>query len=587
MKREKTYYLGCCVTYHDSALAILNERGEILFAEATERYLQSKRAYNCEPDHLYLLPKLLRQYCDDAKSFVIAGNWRRRRPFYERMANALGWLSPQGLLNPEWRPLSAWVDTYQLHHMMASQHHAVRRGYLNLARTLRRDFPEVPVRFRHYDHHLTHAALACYGSPFTESSCAIIDSYGEEGSLAFFTYRDGKLKPFFKAQGSQSLGFYYMKLTELCGFDWISGEEWKVMGLASYGRSDEAILRELCALFRVKGLDLRRPDQKSFSHWLARLEMRRRNLDQPVETAADLAHSGQQFFTETINQLLRNFHSMGFSDHLTLAGGCALNSVCNGQIIANTPFQALFVPSAPADDGTALGAALLAYHEDHPGDTSQPLWLSPYLGSTVKNEAVERFVRYGGLPVRFLPDGVVVPVAAELLARGKILGWVHGCAEFGPRALGNRSILADPRSPDMGDRINREVKFRERFRPYAPSILHEYGHEYFEDYQETPYMERSLRFKLSRRDRVPTVVHVDGTGRLQTVKQEWNPLFHALLSEFHRLSGVPVLLNTSFNVMGKPIVHSVEDAVSVFLMSGMDALVLGDYLFTKPEGPAV
>jgi carbamoyltransferase len=583
-KHSRTYYIGLCVTYHDPALAILNESGDILFAEATERFLQYKRAFNAEPDNLYLLPELLRRHCRDAEAFVVAGNWRERRPVYERLAKALGWLSPRGLLTPEPRPLTAPVETYQLHHMMASQHHAVLRSNLNLARTLRRDFPGTEVRFRHYDHHLTHAALACYGSPFEEAACAVLDSYGEDGALAFFDYRDGRIRPRFHSRGAQSLGFYYMKLTELCGFDWLGGEEWKVMGLAAYGGNDEALLADLRTLLRVDGLDLRRPDQAAFFRALERLETRRRKENQAPEAAADLAYTGQRYFTETVNRLLENLHRARPSDHLALAGGCALNSACNGQILANTPFRSLFVPPAPADDGTALGAALLAHRDDHPGGRGQPGWLSPYLGHAVGDGPVERLVRYGGLPVRHLPDGAVVPAAAELLARGKILGWLRGRAEFGPRALGNRSILADPRSQETGERLNREVKFRERFRPYAPAILHEFGPAYFEDYQETPYMDRTLRFRPELRDRVPAVVHADGTGRLQTVKREWNPDFHALLAEFHQLTGVPVLLNTSFNVMGKPIVHSVEDAVGVFLTSGLDALVIGDHLFTKPEG---
>jgi carbamoyltransferase len=581
----RTYYIGLCTTYHDPALAILDPAGKVLYAEATERYLQYKRALNCEPDNLYLLPRLLRDCCADAEAFVIAGNWRERRPFYERLARALGWLSPAGIMAYRGRQLTACVETWELNHMQACQHHALRRTGLNLARSLRRDFPGVPVRFRHYDHHLCHAALACYGSPFEHAACAVIDSYGETGALAFFEYRDGRIVPRYAARGPQSLGFYYMKLTELCGFEWMGGEEWKVMGLAAYGRTDEEALGWLRSMMRVEELDLKQ-DRSTFFDLLKRLESRRRNPGQPPEAAADLAHTGQRFFTESVNRLLANFYLRGISDHLALAGGCALNSVCNGQLLGETPFRSLYVPPAPADDGTALGAAFLAFREDRPGRSAEPALLSPYLGSTVQERHAERFARHAGLPVRHLPDGGVVPATAELLAAGRILGWVQGRAEFGPRALGNRSILADPRSASMGERVNREVKFRERFRPYAPAILHEHGPEFFEHYQETPYMERTLRFRPAARERVPAVVHVDGTGRLQTVKEEWNPRFHALLAEFHRRTGVPVLLNTSFNVMGKPIVHTVEDAFGVFLGSGLDGLVIGDYLFTKPEiGP--
>jgi carbamoyltransferase len=576
----RTVYLGLCSTYHDPALALVDANGHVLFAEAAERHLQSKRALNCDPDHPFWLPSVLERFCPDADTIIVAGNWRTRRPFYERLANTLGWLSPGGIMDYRGRQLTTFLETWELNYMQSCQHHALRRAGIHLARTLRQHYPKARVRFRHYDHHLTHAALACHGSPFDEAVCAVIDSYGERGSLAFFRYRNGRIEPIAQSRGPQSLGFYYMKLTELCGFDWMGGEEWKVMGLASYGKTHERLLGCLRDLMRVDGLDLRQ-DRRRFFDDLKRLETFRRNSATPPEHAADLAHTGQQFFVEIVNQLLCNLHDAGQSGNLTLGGGCALNSVCNGQILGATPFRQLHVPSAPADDGTALGAALLAWHDDHPGQRLPAATLSPYLGAAVDETAVRRFADYSGMPARHLPDGAVIPVAAQQLADGKILGWVQGRAEFGPRALGNRSILADPRDPEMMDKVNRTVKFRERFRPYAPSILHEYGDTYFERYQESPYMDRTLRFRPGMREQVPAVVHVDGTGRLQSVKADGNPRFHALLDSFHRQTGVPVLLNTSFNIMGKPIVHGVEDAFGVFLGSGLDGLVIGDWLFTK------
>jgi carbamoyltransferase len=581
----RAVYIGLCATYHDPALALVDDTGEVLFAEATERFLQYKRALNCEPDNPFLLPKILRHYCQNAERFVVASNWRRKRPRYERMARVLNWLTPCGILNYRGRQLTACLDTWELNHMQACQHHALRRAGLNLARALRQHYPKAGVEFRHYDHHQTHAALACHGSSFDEAACAIIDSYGEQGSLAFFDYRDGRLLPRFVARGPQSLGFFYMKLTELCGFDWMGGEEWKVMGLASYGDTDEELLGWMRAMMRVEGLDIRQHRSTFFDN-LQLLETRRRYPDDPPEAAANLAHTGQRFFMETVNQLLRNLHGTSHAENLVLGGGCALNSVCNGQLLSATPFKVLHVPSAPADDGTALGAAWLAWQADHPGQRPGSAVLSPYLGSTIDEKAARRFAEYSGLPVAHLPDGAIIPVVARRLADGEILGWMQGRAEFGPRALGNRSILADPRSPYMGDKINRGVKFRERFRPFAPAILDEQGPVWFEDYQTTHYMDRTLRFKPMARDRVPAVVHVDGTGRLQSVRAGWNPRFHALLEEFHRLSGVPILLNTSLNVMGKPMVHSIEDAFGVLLGSGLDGLVIGDYLFTKPDaGP--
>ncbi|MCK6552922.1 carbamoyltransferase, partial [Myxococcota bacterium] len=248
----------------------------------------------------------------------------------------------------------------------------------------------------------------------------------------------------------------------------------------------------------------------------------------------------------------------------------------------STGFERVHVPSAPADDGNALGAALLACFEDHPARArprTSPM--SPYLGSTLDAEALDRAEALGGL-VDVRPRDVPVEAhAARLLAEGRILGWAQGRAELGPRALGHRSILADPRNPKIKDLINGRVKFREEFRPFAPSILEEYGPEYFEDYQPSPYMERTLVFRPEVRAKVPGVVHEDGTGRLQSVRRDWSPSYHALIEHFRVLTGVPLVLNTSFNVMGKPIIHTVEDALAVFHTTGLDALVLEDRVYEK------
>ena len=577
----KQFYIGLGVTYHDPALAIVDEDGEVLFAEATERYLQYKRALNCPPDNLYQLPKLLRTHCGGATRFTLAFNWRPRRPWPERMATRLGIQSVRGLIRRSILRLNSPLENYKLHHMMACQRNSRAQGGLNLVRILRELYPGSAITIRDFDHHTAHAALACYGSPFQEAACAVIDSYGESGSMAFYRYRDGRLERLREARGIGSLGFYYMKITELCGFAWLKGEEWKVMGLAPYGRLDEEVYTLLKDTVQVRGLDLEHPRQSLFAA-LERLERRHRSKAEPAERAADLAYTGQMFFNETMAQILGNFHALCGSHRLALAGGCALNSSFNGQILRVTPFRELYVPSAPADDGTALGAAWLAFHAAHGGRPHRPAPLSPYLGSAFPDEDLERLARFGrGLTVRHLPDSVCEETAG-LLAGGKLVAWVQGKAEFGPRALGNRSILADPRDPGVKDKINALVKFRENYRPFAPSILHEYGPDYLEDYQESPYMERALRFRDKVVQRVPAVVHVDGTGRLQTVKREWNERFYRLIEAFHRQTGVPLLLNTSFNIMGKPIVHSVEDAIGVFMASGLDVLVIGDYLFSKP-----
>ncbi len=576
-------YIGLSVTYHDSALAIISEDGEVLFAEATERYLQNKRALNCEPDQLFQIPQLLDKYCPDPKKIIIAINWRKKRPIYENIVKRLGILSASGLLKMGLKKLYSPLPNYQLHHMMACQRNSIERAGLNLVRIVRERFPDCTIELRDYDHHLTHAAIACYSSPFDEAACAVIDSYGENGSMAFYRYRNRKLERIHEAKGlnKASLGLFYMKMTELCGFDWLKGEEWKVMGLASYGKFDRKLYDLLSSMIVVNGFDCKYVTDGFFDR-LAELDEFKQLAQSPIEEKADVAYTGQVFFADLVTQLLNHFYDVTKCDNLSIAGGCALNSSFNGQITQRTQFKQVYIPSAPADDGCALGSALLAYHEDKPQQRKAPKLQTPYTGSTINDEAVERLMRFNEtLSIAHLP-GNVCHTTAELLAEGKLVGWVQDRAEYGPRALGNRSILADPRTAAMQDKINETVKFREMFRPFAPSVLHEHADDYFENVQESPYMDKTLLIRESMRDKIAAVCHVDGTGRLQTVKKEWNPRFYELIDQFYQLTQVPILLNTSFNVMGKPLVHSFEDALTVFMTTGLDVLVVNDYLITKP-----
>jgi carbamoyltransferase len=578
----KTYYIGLCVTYHDPALAIVDETGAVLFAEAAERHLQYKRAPNCDADAFERLPGWLREYCPDAGRFVVASNWRSRRPWYECAAAAFGLLQARGLTRRGFKRLRSPLENHQIHHMMACNRLSIARFGINLARALKEHYPRCAVEFRDFDHHETHAACACYASGFDEAVCAVLDSYGERGALAFYRFRDGRLERLPEARGNGSLGLYYMKLTELCGFDWGLGEEWKVMGLAPYGRLDAEIHDALQDVLQVRGLELSHPPELFGA--LEKLASKRRPKDAPALRAADLAYTGQYYFEQILFELLDRLHADHPAENLALAGGCALNSAGNGQILAYTPFRRLYVPPAPADDGTALGAAWLACRREHP-EMRNAATLSPYLGAKLSEETLGRLIEHaGGLHIRHLPD-TLCEETARLLAQGKLVGWLQGRAEFGPRALGNRSILADPRDPGMKERINARVKFREEFRPFAPSILPDRGPEYFQDYRDAPYMERALRFRPEAAARVPAVVHVDGSGRLQSVREDWNPRFHRLLQAFQRETGIPLLLNTSYNVMGKPIAHSVEDAIAVFMTSGLDVLAIGDWLLAKERSP--
>ena len=563
-------YVGLASTVHDPAIAFVDEDGEVLFAEAVERPMQYKRAWHQLPDDALTIEKLLDRYVPLGAEVVTAQSWRSRRltgPLFRA-----GYAALESRLDPRLRPT------------ILGQMNSFAGAGLELAHRLaRRPGRPSPIATRHYDHHLSHAAMACFSSGLPDATCAIVDANGERTSESFFSYRGGRIEPLGRARRggfrkNGSLGAFYAGLCEACGFDPVRGEEWKVMGLAPYGRLDDALLREMRSWLRVEGLALR-GDSFAMLEALRRL---RRPWRDPLE-AADLAFTGQRFFAERMAELLTNLHRRAPSPRLVLGGGCALNSAFNGELLARTPFEQLFVPCAPADDGNAIGAAWLARREDHPRSAPPVARLTPYLGSRLSPEGLGRVLAHSPLAPSPLGPGVTaMQRAAELLADSKIVAVARGRAEHGPRALGHRSILADPRDPSVKDRLNRDVKRREPFRPFAPSVLHERGDAWFEGYAESPHMERALAFRDEVRGRVPGVVHVDGTGRVQSVSREGDRGFYDLLVRFEARTGVPLVLNTSLNVMGKPIAHSVEDVLAIFYSTGVDALVLDDLIFEKP-----
>lgn len=574
-------YVGLASTGHDNALAIVDSQGKLVFAEASERYLQNKRSYSSPPDDMLRVGKLIEQYCDPGADIVIAKTWSENTStVFKHESAAAAEVLAGSLHEPEaWRQLfEIYIGAMQLFGP------PIESAGTNLSFYCAAH-PQRQAQVRRYEHHYVHAATGCFTSPFKDALCAVVDGFGEGRALSFYRYQDGRIKTldgdYAPLEGMRSLGLFYGPiLCGLCGFNVWEGEEWKVMGLAPYGEFDDAIYKVMERFMDVDGLHIKFNEHAPEA--CAELFEYGRKPGASALSVANLAYTGQQFFSDVMTQLLDNLYEYGGSDNLVLGGGCALNSSYAGRILERTKFKKLHIYSAPADDGNAVGAALLAYYQDHQQARPQPGFSSPYLGSEVSSKTVDRLIKYSRInKVAKRPRDDIYQRTAAALAEGKIVAWLQGRAEFGPRALGNRSILADPRDPCMKDTINSLVKFREEFRPFAPSILHEYGDEYFINYQETPYMERTLVFKEKVRDKVPAVVHEDNTGRLQTVKQAWNAPYYQLISEFNRLTGVPVLLNTSLNVMGKPIVHSVEDAIALFYTTGVDVLVIEDCFIEK------
>ncbi len=567
-------YIGLACSQHDPAIAIVNAEGEVIFAESSERYLQNKRAWNTYADDLIYIEKLLKKYTDENADLVVSTTWSEKTQFALKIVyKILPFFKSQ---------ITPYVYNvyYYLTESLKNTYHFTGKSLI-FQRNLKN--PNSKVEMRNHNHHLTHAATACYSSGYEDAVCAVIDGWGEMSSTSFFSYKNGQITRLPGIKNSfESLGVFYSFICKVCGFDPIKGEEWKVMGLAPYGKFDEVIYNKLKSIIQVENKRFVRKHRSLLKVYDELFEMQVKPGASSIESA-DIAYNGQLVFCELMNEILSQVYELKVSDNLILAGGCALNSACNGFIVGQTPFKNLHVYSAPGDEGNAIGAALLAYYQDNPGKKPPTAKMTPYLGSSMSAEVLDNCKKFSGLKHTVLTGDALYERVAKLLSEGNIVGWVQGKAEFGPRSLGNRSILADPRSNEMKDALNSRVKFREEFRPFAPSILHEYGDEYFENYQFAPYMERTLKFKAAVMHKVPAVVHEDQTGRLQSVTREGNEKYHGLISAFNKITGVPILLNTSFNVMGKPIIHSVEDAISVFFTSGLDVLVIEDMVVLKRD----
>ncbi len=587
-------YIGLACTGHENAIAIVNEHGDVVFAEAVERFIQNKRGINTPADDVLRMPRLLQAHVDPQADLVVVKSWSREAAQRMRADTALMMGAVAGAdpaLDRDWLTrvmfhMGLWDKLIGPNCQLAGT---------GIARLCSNESRKLIVR--EYNHHLTHAAYACFASPFDEAMCMVVDGYGEGLSHSFYRYEGGQLSPIDYTRSSKnrfgslsSLGLFYgYTVCALFGLEITNGEEWKVMGLAPYGQLNPEFLEVLRRHIHVDGLDLVMDSRAGATY--RELQRFARQPGQSLDDLKDIAFTAQHHFSALLFEMLEHLAPLGASRNLVFSGGCALNSSFNGLVAQSSPFKHLFVPPAPSDDGNAVGAALLAYREDHPSAAvkapasarSRSVCASPYLGSTIDTRELGHFLNSAAMlgQIDLEPAALCAYVAAEI-AKGRVVAWVQGRAEFGPRALGNRSILADPRDPAMKDRINSIVKFREGFRPFAPSILDEYGDEYFIDYSFTPYMEKTLRIRPEYRSRIPAVCHVDGTGRLQSVTRELNPRYHELISAFHALSGVPVLLNTSLNVMGKPIVHSAADAFNIYLSSRIDILVIDDLIFQKP-----
>lgn len=463
-------------------------------------------------------------------------------------------------------------------------------GMLHYPRLMRERFGPSDFRFHYLEHHPCHAASAFFVSPFERAAILTLDGTGEATTTMMALGAGSQIKPIKKIKLPNSLGQFYSAVTNFLGFDMFAGDEWKVMGLAAYGEPEyyDFLSRRV---LRVDGPDAYRVNIRVLDHHLAKryqfsdkilqaLGPARRPGDEITDRFQNIAASAQLLLEDIVLHLLRNLHERTAEENLCLAGGVAFNSVMNGRIIAESPFKRVFIQPVAGDAGCSLGAAFLTYH----GLLGRPRryhMRHAYFGPAFSSAACARELEAAHLPFKTLPDDEMLPRVAKMIAAGAIVGWFQGRAEFGPRALGNRSFLADPRRADMRELLNHKVKLREWFRPLAPSLLEEASAQVFGHPHHDPFMVTVLDVAADQRPLIPAVVHVDGSARPQTVSRETNPRFWELIHQFKLITGVPMLLNTSFNVQ-EPIVCTPADAITTFSKANFDAMVLEDHLVVRP-----
>ncbi len=474
-----------------------------------------------------------------------------------------------------------------------------------LAQALEVDPKNIQATFHRVEHHIAHLASSFFVSPFERAALLSLDGLGDFASGMWGLGEGNRIQVWGSVSFPHSVGMYYTAVTQFLGF-WKYGDEYKVMGLAAYGEPE--FMDEFRRMLRVNDGMGYEMDLRYFRHhidgptmtWeegepqLGQLfsnEFVRRFGDPhppraPVgrreeNLAASLQARLEEVVLHQINTLYRLVaeRTKQPTNALAYAGGVAFNCVANGKIFGATPFEHLYIQPAAGDAGLAIGAAFYVWHQVL-GQPRRFVMEHAYWGPEFSDAEIRQALERHGLAYRQLDREVLVREVAKRIAEGKVVGWFQGRMEWGPRALGNRSIVVDPRRPEMKDILNKRVKHREPFRPFAPSVLEEYTGEYYEHSYPSPFMLLAYKVRPEKRNEIPAPTHVDGTGRLQTVNKETNPLYWQLIDEFRRLTGVPVVLNTSFNE-NEPIVCTPDEAIDCFLRTHMDVLAIGSFLVER------
>jgi carbamoyltransferase len=569
--------LGINAAFHDTA-ACLVEDGRVIAAAEDERFTHVKHGKRPVAFSSYELPFHAIDYClreagiglaqvdhvaYSFDPFILLG------PLGEEATISLPLEPSAHPTPPEWE--AAW-DPLFLSSIVNAPRHLKDGVPHHLQERFRDVSADGPYRWHFVDHHLAHAASAFHASPFEDAAVLTVDGRGEKATTTYSMGKKNQLVFLGQVEMPHSLGLLYEEVTHYLGF-LRSSDEYKVMALASFGKP--RFTGHFRDIVRVEGEGL-------FTVGPLCLEERfgpaRRRGEPVLDRHYDIARSLQEVLEETVIELCRWLHATSGQEDLCLAGGVALNCVLNARLRDRGPFRRIWIQPAAGDAGTALGAALWIDSRERRSAERGFRMDHAYLGPAFGDQEIEEALTRAKLPYRRSPD--LAREAAEILARDRILGWFQGRMEFGPRALGGRSILASPVSASMQDRLN-EIKDREDFRPVAPVVLEEEAPRWFAGAGQSPFMLFVHDVLPEAVERIPAVRHVDGTARIQTINRGQSPLYHDLLKAFQARTGVPVLVNTSFNTRGRPIVCSPQDALECFAATPLDALAIGSYLLEK------
>ena len=593
--------LGISAFYHDSAACLLKD-GEIFSAAQEERFTRKK--------HDASFPKQSISYClqaadiniDDVSCIVFYD-----KPFlkFDRLLQSYLSYAPKGYLS-FLKAMPVWLkEKLYLRQLL-------KKEFNRLQKNSNKKLP--PLLFT--EHHQAHASSAFFPSPFQKAAVLCLDGVGEWATTSVWQGNENKLTPSIEINFPHSLGLLYSAFTYYTGFKVNSGE-YKLMGLAPYGEPKyvSQIYENLIDLKDDGSFQLNmeyfsyphslRMTNKSFNQLFGAPPRKPESIITQKEM--DLARSIQQVIEEVILRIAKTIHKQDPQPNLCMAGGVALNCVANGRLLREGPFKKIWVQPAAGDAGGAIGAALSAWHEYYSRprqQTSQQDRMSgAYLGPQFSDNEIEDCLKEAGASFTRLSDNQLIENTAQFLAKKNVVGWFQGRMEFGPRALGARSILGDPRCEEMQKKINLKIKYRESFRPFAPSVMEEHVHDFFDFKGQSPYMLMVSQLHPSKkittdscetkglaqldikRSTLPAITHVDGSARIQTVGSKHNTRFYQLLSKFYELTECPALVNTSFNVRGEPIVCTPKDALICFLSTEMDQLIIGNFILEKAKQP--